>query len=155
MRLVLSLLLLLCGSSSVPASAQTWTPDQQEIWRLEEAMWQRDTAKDLTWIDTYWHANGTSWGIDHPVPRNRASVARWDKYAYGNYTVLEHELFPLSITVTDNVAVVHYRYRIASEDRDKKREVVTGRYTDVLVREGSRWLIITTVGGDDPRSANS
>ncbi len=153
MRFVLSLLLVVWGSLSVPVSAQSWTPDQQEIWRLEETMWQRDTAKDLTWIDTYWHANATSWGIDHPVPRNKASVTRWDKYEYGNVTVLEHELFPLSITVTDNVAVVHYRYRIASEDRNKKREIVTGRYSDVLVREGSRWLIITAIGGDDPGSA--
>jgi ketosteroid isomerase-like protein len=153
MRFVLSLLLIVLISSSVPAFAQSWTSDQQEIWRVEEAMWQRDTAKDLTWIDTYLHANATSWGIDHPVPRNKASVTRWDKYAYSNATVLEYELFPLSITVMDDVAVVHYRYRIASEDLNKRREIVTGRYTDVLVREDGRWLILTVVGGDDPGSA--
>lgn len=112
-------------------------------------MWQRDNAKDLGWIETHWHANATSWGIDQPVPRNKASVTRWDRYSYANSTVLEYELFPLSITVAGNVAVVHYRYRIAREDRDKKREMVTGRYSDVLVKEGSRWLIMTVIGGDD------
>lgn len=31
------------------------------------------------------------------------------------------------------------------------REMVTGRYTDVLVKEGGRWLFITWAGGDDPK----
>jgi hypothetical protein len=28
---------------------------------------------------------------------------------------------------------------------------VTGHYTDVLVKEGGRWLFITWSGGDDPK----
>ena len=99
MRFTLSLLVMAWGAGSAPAAAQSWTPEQQKIWTLEEQMWQKDTAKDLTWIDTYWHPDATSWGIDQPVPRNRASVTRWDRYENGNTTVLEHELFPLSITI--------------------------------------------------------
>jgi hypothetical protein len=151
MRFTLSLLVVVWGVVSAPASAQSWTPEQQKIWSFEEACWQRDTAKDLTWIDSCVHPDATSWGIDHPVPRNRASVARWDKYEYGNATVLESELFPLSITIVADVAVVHFRYRIASENSRKERKTVTGRYSDVLIKDGTRWLIITTVGGDDPK----
>ena len=28
---------------------------------------------------------------------------------------------------------------------------VTGRYTDVFIKEGTRWLFITWAGGDDPK----
>ena len=135
-----------------PAAAQTWSPDQQEIWKLEEAMWLKDTAHDLTWIDTYMRPDATSWGIDTPLPRNRASVTRWDRYEFANSTVLEHELFPLSITVAGDVAVVHYRYQMAIENYKKERETVTGRYSDVLVRSAGRWLLLSVVGGDDRKS---
>jgi ketosteroid isomerase-like protein len=153
MRFAIHLLLIAWGTLSVSVSAQSWSPEQQEIWRLEEEMWQRDAAEDLTWIDTYWHADATSWLKDHSFPRSKASVTRWDKYSYANTTTLEHELFPLSITVTKNVAVVHYLYRIASENLGKERETITGRYSDVFVKEGSRWLLISVTGGDDSDSA--
>ncbi len=152
MRLLSSVFVLAVVLISASASAQSWTPEQQELWKLEEEIWQRDVSKDVGWVSTYMHPDATSWGIDQPVPRNRASVAKWDKYAYGNSTVLEHELFPLSIVISGDVAIVHFRYRSASENARKEREVTTGRYTDVLVRKGGRWLILATVGGDDPRS---
>jgi len=33
----------------------------------------------------------------------------------------------------------------------KERETVTGHYTDVLVKEGGRWLFLAWAGGDDPK----
>ena len=59
--------------------------------------------------------------------------------------------FPISLTITGNIAVVQYRYQIAREDYKKERETVWGRYTDVLVKEGGRWLFIAWTGGDDPK----
>jgi hypothetical protein len=32
-----------------------------------------------------------------------------------------------------------------------QRENFTGRYTDVLVKEGGRWLFLAWSGGDDPK----
>jgi ketosteroid isomerase-like protein len=55
------------------------------------------------------------------------------------------------VTITGNVAVAQYRYQVASENYKKERETVTGRYTDVFIREGNRWLFITWAGGDDPK----
>ena len=31
------------------------------------------------------------------------------------------------------------------------RSAVYGRYTDVLVKEGARWLFLAWTGGDDPK----
>ena len=42
-------------------------------------------------------------------------------------------------------------YSIARENYKKDHEMVTGRYTDVLVKEGGRWLFIAWAGGDDPK----
>jgi Domain of unknown function (DUF4440) len=132
-------------------SAQTWNAEQQEIWKLEEQQWQMSKDKDLSWIDKMVHPNISYWDVEQPAPQNKASLARWNRYNNSNATVLEQELFPISMTITGNIAVAHYRYSVARENYKKERETVTGRYTDVLVKEGGRWLFIAWAGGDDPK----
>ena len=108
-------------------------------------------AKDLSWIETMVHPNISFWQDGQPMPRNRASLTRWSKYDSGNSTVLEQELYPIAMTITGNVAVAQYRYQVASEDHKKERETVTGRYTDVFLKDGGRWRFISWSGGDDPK----
>ncbi len=146
--LLLSALLAAMAGTAV---AQTWTPAQQEIWKLEEQQWQMARDKDLSWIETMVHPNLSYWDVDQAMPQTRASLARWSRYSVGNSTVLEQELFPIAITVSGNIAVVQYRYQIARENYKKERESVSGRYTDVLVKENGRWLFIGWAGGDDPK----
>jgi len=151
MRAPLGLLLFALVAQTATASAQTWSPEQQEIWRLEDQQWKMSAAKDLTWIETMVHPNISFWEVDFPAPQNKASLSRWNKYGSTIGTVLEQEIFPISVTITSNVAVAQYRYRVASENYKKERETVTGRYTDVFMKEGGRWLFITWAGGDDPK----
>jgi hypothetical protein len=151
MRAPPSLIFVAMMACATAASAQTWSPEQQEIWRLEEQQWKLEAAKDTSWIETMVHPNLSFWTMDQPMPRNRASLSRWTRYNLANNTVLEQELFPISVTITDNVAVAQYRYQVASENYKKERETVTGRYTDVFIKQGGRWLFIAWAGGDDPK----
>ena len=151
MRAFMGSVLLAITAQASTAVAQSWTPEQQGLWSLEEQQWKMAAAKDASWIDSMVHSNISYWDTDQPGPQNKASLTRWVKYNYATSTVLEQELFPISMTITGNVAVVHYRYRIASENDKGEREIVTGRYTDVLVKEGNRWLFIAWAGGDDPK----
>jgi hypothetical protein len=133
------------------ASAQTLNAEQQEVWRLEVQQWQMAKDKDITWIDKMVHPNLSYWDVDQPGPQTKESLLRWSRYNNSNATVLEQELFLISITITGNTAVAQYRYSVARENYKKERETVTGRYTDVLVKEGGRWLFIAWAGGDDPK----
>jgi hypothetical protein len=150
-RFSLVLLSIVLAAFAGAAAAQTWSPDQQEIWRFEEQQWKMAAEKDLTWIDKMVHSNVSYWDADRPAPQNKASLVRWNRYSNTNATVLEQELFPISVTITGNIAVAQYRYTIARENYKKDRETVTGRYTDVLVKEGGRWLFLAWAGGDDPK----
>jgi hypothetical protein len=150
MRVSLGLLLVTLAAQTGTASGQTWSPEQQEIWRLEEQQWKMGAAKDLTWIETMVHPNISFWDRAFPTPQNKASLSRWAKYGAASSTVLEQEIFPISMTITGNVAVAHYHYRIASENYKKEQEIATGRWTDVFIKEGGRWRFITWAGGDDP-----
>ena len=133
------------------ASAQAWTAEQQEVWKVEEQQWKMAAAKDLGWIDTMVHPNLSYWETGMAMPQNVASLARWNRYQNATGATLEQELFPISITITGNVAVVHYYYQSAREDLEKKRSMTTGRYTDVLLKEGGKWRFIAWTGGDDPK----
>ena len=133
------------------AHAQSWTPEQQEVWKLEEKQWQMAKDKDASWIDTMVHANLSYWETGSPVPQTKASLSRWNRYTSSTTTVLEQELYPLSITITGSIAVVNYHYQIARESYKKERETVRGHYTDVLVKDGGRWQFIAWTGGDDPK----
>jgi hypothetical protein len=138
----------LCGFAGV-ASAQTWNPEQQEIWQFEQQQWKMAAAKDDSWIDTMVHPNMRYWETDNPMPRDKASLKHWSRYQNEIGTMLHHELFPISATITGNVAVVQYHYMSAVENFKKERETVTGHYTDVLIKENGRWMFIAWAGGDD------
>ncbi|MBV8502590.1 MAG: nuclear transport factor 2 family protein [Paucibacter sp.] len=125
--------------------------DQQDVWRLEQQQWKLAAAKDNSWIDTMVHPNLRMWETGAPMPRDRASLQHWARYENANGTMLEYELLPVSTTITGNVAVVQYYYMMARENYKKERETVTGHYTDVLMKEGGKWLFIAWSGGDDPK----
>ncbi len=144
------LLLSLAGISSL-ASAQTWSPEQQEIWRFEELQWKMSMDKDISWIDKMVHPNISYWDVDRPAPQNKASLTRWTRFNDASTTTLEQEISPISATITGNVAVVQYTYTAVRENYKKDRETATGRYTDILIKEGGRWMFIAWAGGDNPK----
>lgn len=146
---ILATIVLVAAVTS--ASALSWSPEQQEIWKFEELQWQMSKDKDLSWIDKMVHPNVSYWSTDNQMPQNKASLTRWNRYGDSNSTILEQELFPISITITGNTAVVQYRYMIARENYKKERQTVSGRYTDVLIKEGGKWMFIAWAGGDDPK----
>jgi Domain of unknown function (DUF4440) len=145
--LALAVLLAVVG----PASAQTWSPEQQEIWKVEQKQWQMSQDGDSTWIDTMVHPNMRYWDVGQPMPQDTASLARWNRYTTANGKTLEHEIFPIAATITGNLAVVQYHYQVARENYKKEREMATGHYTDVLLKDNGVWKFIAWAGGDDPK----
>jgi hypothetical protein len=107
--------------------------------------------EDSSWIETMVHPNLRYWEIGQPMPQDKASLARWNRYTSSTGSVLEQEIFPISATITGNVAVMQYHYQIARENYKKERETVTGHYTDVLLKDNGKWLFIAWEGGDDPK----
>jgi hypothetical protein len=141
---------VLCAFAGA-ASADAGSADQQDVWKLEAQQWKMAAAKDQSWIDSMVHPNMKYWETGAPMPRDKASLKQWSRFDAENSTVLEQEIFPISATITGNVAVVQYHYMIARENYKKERETVTGHYTDVLVKEGGHWLFVAWAGGDDPK----
>lgn len=123
--------------------------DQADVWATVEAQWNADEDGDSKWLDTMLTNDFSGWGKDSPAPRNKASTKMWDRFAEKQGKTVAHELYPLGIVVHGDVAIAHYLYTMAFEDKDEKVEVTNGRYTDVLVRTDDGWRFLSWHGGAD------
>ncbi len=142
-----SLLLVLSACGAV--HAQEAQDDQATVWSIVEQVWSAMEQGNVGWVDDMLLADFVGWPEASPAPRSKASTRMWSRFDSSQSKGLAHELYPLSIVVHGDVAVVHYLYTNAVQTRDKETVVKNGRYTDVLVREDSGWKFITWHGGHD------
>ncbi len=131
------------------AAAQDAGNDQADVWAVVESQWSADENGDEAWIDKLLVDEFAGWENTSPAPRNRASTKMWDRAMDGVGTMKAHELYPLSIVVRGDVAVAHYLYTQANEDKDGTVKLENGRFTDILVRTDSGWKFLAWHGGED------
>ena len=129
--------------------AQGSVDDQAAVWEAVETIWAAEENGDEKWIEDMLAADFMGWRKNSPAPRGKSSVRLWNHFQREQTKDIAHELYPLSIVVHGDMAVVHYLYTNAVQTRDKKTSVTSGRYTDVLVRDDETWKFISWHGGDD------
>jgi len=132
-----------------PAAAQEadQADDHAAAWAAVEAIWVAEESGNAGWVEEMLSADFMGWPKNSPAPRSKASVRLWNRFDQQQASGITHELYPLSIVVHGDMAVVHYLYTNAVQTRDKKTNVSSGRYTDVLVRDGAAWKFISWHGG--------
>lgn len=146
MKYLLTALVLLVALFVPPATGQEWSSDQQEVWKAVMATWGLDPQVD--WCAEACHPNVLAWGVGYPAPRDKDQIHAWWKRDSESSTTLEAQVTPVGIVVQGGTAVAHYYYTTLSESQDGKRKTEHGRYTDVLVKEGGKWLYIAWNGGE-------
>ena len=141
----LAALLLFSGA----AFAQGSVDDQADVWSAVEQVWFAEERGDDDWVDLMLSADFMGWPNSSPAPQSKASTRMWARFHSDQDKGLTHELYPVSIVVHGDMAVAHYLYTMAVQTKDKKTVVTNGRYTDVLVRDGTIWKFLSWHGGDD------
>jgi len=126
-----------------PALGQDSTDDHAAVWASIEEIWDAQERGDDDWVDARLSADSMSWPAASPAPRNKASTRMWARFNADQSKGLAHELYPLSIVVHGDVAVVHYLYSTVIQAKSKTNESTTGGYTDVLVRDNGAWKFIS------------
>ena len=132
-----------------PLMAQDGANDQADVWSTVERQWEADQQGEEDWVDEMLVDGFAGWEKNAPAPRNKSSTRMWDEFQNSQGKVVQHELYPLSIVVHENVAIAHYLYTAAYEDKDGEIEMNNGRYTDILVRTEGGWKFLSWHGGDD------
>ena len=146
-QFLLTCAVLVLLAATTPANAQGSVDDQATVWATVEAAWTAQQRGDNSWVDRMLSADFMGWPSESPAPRSKGSTRMWERFSSEQNKGLSHELYPLSIVVHGDMAVVHYLYSTAYQTRDKKTVVSNGRYTDVLVRDDGNWKFISWHGG--------
>ena len=130
------------------ASAQEWSPEQQEVWDFELSCQESKEA----WIGCF-HEDYVAWGdMTLGVPFVKADVASLGGYNWDTNEVLTQHMKPVSIKVLGNFAVVLVIYTATNRSSETGEVVATSQaWTDICVKEDGRWYWIadhgTQVGG--------
>ncbi len=129
--------------------AQNEVSDQADVWSAIEAQWTANEKNDGKWIEPMLTDDFQAWEKSSPAPRTKSSMKMWDRLNRELSRTVAHELYPLAIVVRDDVAVAHYLFTRAVEDKEGNTEIDNGRYTDILVRTDDGWKFLAWHGGDD------
>jgi len=147
---IISFVMVATGLSlSGSVLAQDDAGDRADVWSVVEAQWIAVEKGDDKWTDEFLVDEFSGWQKNSPAPRNKSSMQMWDRFNETQGKMVAHELYPLSITVYNDMAIAHYLYSSAYRDKDGSVEVNNGRFSDVLVRTKDGWKFIAWHGGDD------
>lgn len=144
------LVLILMGSLLFSAAgAQNTSDDEANVLLVIEREWEAARKGDQDKVDDMLTHDFMGWGKNSPAPRSKTSTSNWSRFRTEMGRVVRYELYPLSITIHDDVAIAHYLYSSAFKDKEGKIEISNGRYTDILVRTEDGWKFLAWHGGDD------
>ena len=130
--------------------ANDWTPEQREVLEVVAAYTEASHQRDLKSYLGFWHPDFLGWHNGDPAPTNKAQRQRGLEYYFSSTNSLSYELEPLVvIRIADGkAAIVHYVLRnVLVNKTDGKESEGISYWTDYLVKENGRWLLISDHGG--------
>jgi len=127
--------------------AQEWSPEQKEVWAGVEKYWEVNQANPMEFLN-YFDASYSGWGYENEAPSTKSDVTKsfgyWTKKGKEQYHILK----PASIWVNGDFAYVHYYYTQVSENSEGKSNTERGRWTDILMKKGDKWMLVGDHGGE-------
>jgi ketosteroid isomerase-like protein len=126
-------------------------PEQLELWRRVNELWELAARKDDRGIRDALHPDYAGWDMSAPLPHDRDAAVR---SASGDSPRLtQYALEPLSVRLYEgNVGVVHYRYEATVELQQGEPTRVAGKWTEIYAKKEQHWLMIAVSG--QPNRAN-
>ena len=149
MKNKITLLILFFGLGITTVFAQDWTPAQKEVWKNVNDYWAVMAKGDVAGFMEYFHQDYVGWDNDSRLPSSKEETKKWVVYGYKDVKVPVYEIKPLTIKIYGEVAFVHYYYSMAKETQDGKKKMESGRWTDILLKQGNKWVLIGDHGGRD------
>ena len=130
------------------SNAQEWSAEQKEVWASVEAYWDLSTKGDAEAFLSYFHDSFTGWVNNTDFPHNKADRETFIRYFFPKTSTAIYTITPAAIWVQGNFAFVHYFYTEVEVNQDGKEEFNSGRWTDILMKDGDRWVMVGDHGGE-------
>ena len=143
---MLTTLVLVTLLGSLSLKAQEWTPIQQEVWKNINNYWALISKGDIDGYQEYVHKDYIGWDYGSPLPETKEEAIKWLQFEAPFNKTLIYEIKPVTIKVYGEFAIVNYYYSYMNEwDGEKNWE--QGRWTDIMLKQGNKWVLIADHGG--------
>jgi len=120
---------------------------EKDLWKQVELMWQWAREKNTRAIKAAIHPHYTGWDKNDLSPHDRDIAL---KSISTGADIISYQLHPLHIeTFNESVGIIHYTYSAAIELKDKSRQQITGRWTEIYMKMDGNWMLIGVHGGPD------
>jgi ketosteroid isomerase-like protein len=127
--------------------AQEWSKEQKEVWKSVQNYWDLAAKSDVEGFLSYFHDSFTGWNYGTNAPQNKADRAKMIEYSMQKNQTVLYTVTPASIWVKGNFAFVNYYYTELEKDSEGKEKWSSGRWTDILTKQGDKWVMIGDHGG--------
>ena len=142
MAAVAALLITFLAASSV--TAQEWTEEQKEVWKVVQDRWEAWEKGDFDGFATNIHDNYHGWSHERALPVSKEKMIK----SFADYKDIAkmtyYDIEPARIKVTENTAVVHYyfSYQIAvTMDEEKTNYDFKGKNAEFFLKTDGKWML--------------
>ena len=133
----------------IPSYAHDWSDAQVEVWNHVETYWELSANEDLEGFMSYFHDDFLGWAQGQWFPTNKADRRAYIERSFETSESVFYTLKPAGIKIHGDVAIVHYYYTRTFVDASGEQHSDAGKWTDILMKQGDRWVMIADHGGSD------
>ena len=146
-----SILIVLCITllSSAQLFGQEWSAEQKEVWKNVETYWDLYAKGDLEGFMGYIHTDYSGWNNQDALPINKALIGKNVVHEFKTFKVLLYNIQPVAIKIHGDVAIVQYYWSNVIKETEGKEINQKGRWTDILMKQGDKWVLIGDHGNND------
>jgi hypothetical protein len=144
-RLRLLSLVFIC--ITVPLFGPQWTESELEVWKHVKAYTNFWVERDAEALIGYMHDGYLGWSLSSEKPVDKATKSKLLRESLKKTENLYYDIRPVGIKIHGNIAIVHYYYYTVDEDADGNQIPSKGRWTDILMKQGGKWVMIGDSGG--------
>jgi ketosteroid isomerase-like protein len=148
---IIPALIIFLGLGINTVFAQEWNAAQKDVWKNVNDYWALLAKGDVNGFMEYFHTDYVGWDNDGVLPSTREDNRKWLNYWMQGVKIPVYEIKPLTIKIYGDVAFVHYYFMMVRE-LDGKKNTETGRWTDILMKQGTKWVLIGDHGGSDKKA---
>jgi ketosteroid isomerase-like protein len=151
-HIIFPLFVIVLGFGFTSLRAQEWSPAQKDIWKNVNDYWSLLAKGDIDGFASYIHADYVGWDNESVLPGTKEEGKKWlDFGKQGGEKILLYEIKPLTIKIYGDVAFVHYYYTMIKQNGEGKKSPEAGRWTDILLKQGNKWMMIGDHGGKEDK----
>lgn len=122
--------------------------EQQDLWQRVNELWAMSLERSAEKIRNTLHPQYAGWDMNSPVPHGREAAVQ--SVLGDSPMVKDYHLRPLSIEVYDHVVgIVHYTYATTVIPKGGTSMQITGKWTEIYLKQGSQWVMIGVSGRPD------